>query len=76
MPPAPGMNAGFVFDDDDNLRENLALRSLEGLRQTWLSTVANQQYYPLTYSTFWVEYHLWQLNPLGYHVVNVLLHMM
>jgi protein O-mannosyl-transferase len=71
---SPALRAGFVFDDDDNLRKNPTVRSLDGLRQMWSSTVANQQFYPLTYSTFWVEYHLWRLDPLGYHVVNILLH--
>src|SRR5262249_44703460 len=32
------------------------------------------QYYPLVFTTFWVEYHLWDLSPAGYHLVNVLLH--
>ena len=35
---------------------------------------ANGQYYPLSVSSFWLEYHLWGLNPLPYHIANVLLH--
>jgi tetratricopeptide (TPR) repeat protein len=32
------------------------------------------QYYPLVFASLWVDYHLWGERPLGYHIVNVLLH--
>lgn len=31
-------------------------------------------YFPVTYSSLWIEWHLWGLNPAGYHITNVLLH--
>ena len=62
---APALRAGFIFDDDQNLVANPTVRSLDGLRRMWLSPQANEQYYPLTYSTFWIEYHLWGLAPAG-----------
>jgi len=70
----PAFRAGFVWDDDDYVTENPALRSLEGLRRIWFERGATTQYYPLTYTTFWVEYRLWGLNPAGYHTVNIFLH--
>jgi tetratricopeptide (TPR) repeat protein len=33
-----------------------------------------QQYYPVTFSVFWVEHKLWGDSTLGYHLVNILLH--
>ena len=69
----PVWHAGFIWDDDYYVTNNLPLHSLDGLRQIWFQPGATVQYYPLTFTTFWLEYHLWGLNPLGYHVVNVLL---
>jgi protein O-mannosyl-transferase len=71
----PTLQAGFVWDDDSNLTANFNLRDLEGLGRIWTNAAWNQQqYYPLTHTTFWLEYHLWGLEPRGYHLVNVALH--
>jgi tetratricopeptide (TPR) repeat protein len=70
----PVLDNGFIWDDDDYVVDNPTLRTAEGLRRIWLDYGATPQYYPMVHSTFWVEYQLWQLEPVGYHVVNVLLH--
>jgi tetratricopeptide (TPR) repeat protein len=70
----PALNAGFVWDDDANISRNLPLRTLQGLWALWFEPGATTQYYPMVYTTFWIEYAIWQLDPMGYHVVNVLLH--
>src|ERR1700722_17723481 len=70
----PVWHAGFIWDDDKYVTENVTLHSLHGLWQIWFEPGATVQYYPLTFTTFWLEYHLWGLQPLGYHLVNVLLH--
>ena len=70
----PALPAGFVWDDDDYVTQNQNLRNLAGLVQIWFKVGAVPQYYPLVHTTFWLEYHLWELNPLGYHLVNVFLH--
>ena len=70
----PAFSAGFIWDDDFFVTQNLALRDLSGLRQIWFNIHATLQYYPIVHTVFWVEYHLWGLQPLGFHAVNVLLH--
>jgi tetratricopeptide (TPR) repeat protein len=70
----PALGAGFIWDDDVHVTGNHALRSLHGLKQIWFELGATQQYYPMVYTTFWLEYHLWGLNALGFHLINILLH--
>jgi tetratricopeptide (TPR) repeat protein len=70
----PVRNAGFIMDDDVNIAANPTLYSVDGLRRIWLEPSAVQQYYPLVHTMFWVESRLWGFHPLGYHLVNVLLH--
>jgi Flp pilus assembly protein TadD len=71
---APGFGNEFVsWDDYEYIRENSHLRTLDGLRRIWTTTEL-PQYYPLTFTTHWIEYQLWGLDPRGYYAVSVALH--
>jgi hypothetical protein len=70
----PAMCGGYIWDDNAHITDNATLRSSDGLAKIWFNPKVLPQYYPLVHTTFWVEYHLWQLHPFGYHLVNVLLH--
>jgi Tfp pilus assembly protein PilF len=70
----PVLSNGFIWDDDDYVLQNRALRDWNGLWEIWFNPAATPQYYPLVHTIFWLEYHLWGLQPLGFHLVNLLLH--
>ncbi len=70
----PTLQNGYVSDDSGYVVSNFSLRSAQGLYDLWFTIGTVQQYYPLVFSMFWGEYHLWGLDPTGYHAVNMLLH--
>ncbi len=72
----PATSAGFIWDDDVYVQNNSTLRSADGLRQIWFELRATPQYYPMVHSTYWIEYRLWGSSPAGYHLVNILLHVL
>ncbi len=77
----PATRAGFVWDDVI-ITGLPAVRDWGGLWRLWFDPgaaylhgdVGEGHYWPLTYSSFWLEHKLWGFSPVGYHVVNVLLH--
>ena len=73
----------FCFDDEVAIVQNMDLRpntSWSGLLRNdfWgkpmSSPDSHKSYRPLTVATFRLNYMLHELQPLGYHLVNVLLH--
>ncbi len=68
------LKGGYIWDDDDYLTENNALRSAHGLVRIWTQPAASPQYYPLVFTSFWFERRIWGPNPFGYHLANVILH--
>ena len=71
---APALWSGFIWDDDDYVYRNLALRTVAGLWNIWTQPGTVPQYYPLTHTTFWIEHQLWGNHPAGYHLTNIILH--
>ncbi len=70
----PALRAGWIWDDDHYVTENPTLHDLNGLRRIWTDPLATPQYYPLVHTSFWIEHHLWGMDPVGYHLINILLH--
>ena len=68
---------GFVWDDRTHILEAELVREVSGLWQLWFSPSEHVElhYWPLVYTTFWLEHKLWGFDPLGYHIVNVLMHL-
>ncbi len=70
----PSLANGFIWDDDVSLTQNPFIRSGEGLHDFWVTTLT-PDYWPVTATTLWAEWRLWGMNPLGYHVTNLGLHL-
>src|SRR5262245_44305963 len=66
-------HGGLLWDDDECVTPP-ELRSVDGLRQIWLVPRAAGQYYPLLFSSYWLQQRLWGHSTTGYHLVNLLLH--
>ncbi len=71
----PAWNGTPIWDDDHHITR-FGLRSIDGLGRIWTELGATQQYYPLVHSVFWLEYHLWGDSTIGYHLLNILLHIL
>jgi protein O-mannosyl-transferase len=69
----PAWNGKPIMDDARHLIAP-EQRSLEGFSALWTKPDTTQQYHPLVDTLFWVEDKLWGNSMLGYHIVNILLH--
>jgi len=64
----PALSGQLSLMDDKALRDQQSAAALPaGTVANLVVPGATPQYYPLTFTSFWVDYHLWELNPLGYH---------
>ena len=69
----PLHTAGYIWDDAGWLLQNHFAHHWRGLWSIWLNPKDSIQYYPMVYTAFVVQWHLWGANAFGYHLVNILL---
>ncbi|MCM8775321.1 MAG: tetratricopeptide repeat protein [Candidatus Omnitrophica bacterium] len=65
------LGAGFVFDDHREIVNNYSLRRITDPALIWKNS--NSRF--LTSLTFALNYRLHRLRPLGYHLVNLIIHL-
>jgi Flp pilus assembly protein TadD len=71
---APALTGGWIIDDGEYVTENPMLADVAGLARIWLEPGASPQYYPLVFSSFWLERALFGLDPRAFHATNLFLH--
>jgi len=71
----PALQNQFLrWDDHKNFLGNPHYRGLGWMHLRWMWTTHLGHYIPLTWMTLGLDYVLWGMNPLGYHLTNLLLH--
>ena len=79
----PVLRGSYIWDDQPWLTHNANIIEPHHFWNIWSAPRASPHYYPLVFTTFWLEYQMWGLGILGadgimrgvgYHVDNLLLH--
>src|SRR5205807_187055 len=71
----PALQNQFVsWDDAENFLDNPHYRGLGWSQLHWMWTTHQGHYIPLTWMTLGLDYLLWGMNPVGYHLTSLLLH--
>ena len=72
----PSLGNDFVaWDDDLNFTENPRYRGLSAAHLRWmLTTLHGGHYQPISWITLGLDYVLWGMNPVGYHLTNLVIH--
>lgn len=71
----PALMAGFIWDDVIFTSAKPVLE-WSGIWDIWSdprSLKLEGHYWPVVYTSFWLEHKLWGLDPVGYHATNILL---
>ena len=70
----PCLSGDFIWDDKDlYLTENPIIKAPDGLVRFWCTT-ESWDFYPVSNTSLWIEWRLWEMTSTGYHLTNLILH--
>ena len=73
---SPAVRGDWLMDDDFYLTHNALLNDPARLWKIWFAPGSLTEYYPIEASAQAIQWHLWHLDTVGYHLTNVVLHAM
>src|ERR1035438_268416 len=71
----PAIHGNWLWDDVGLVAGNESLRSLRGLWDIWFWS-PSYDYWPMSSTVFWAEWHLWGDRPAAFHAVGLGLHLL
>jgi len=74
------LSGEFVFDDESVVQNNISIQSVSNIPKFFTADegfhkVIGRYYRPVVSTTYTIDYALWGLNPFGYHLTNILIHL-
>ncbi|MFC1709931.1 hypothetical protein ACFL2J_07750, partial [Candidatus Omnitrophota bacterium] len=76
---ANSLKGDFFWDDLGLIRDNHLIKNFKFLPQLFsrpLSSTFHYCYRPILNLSFMIDYSIWQLNPLGFHITAVAIHIL
>lgn len=71
---APALRGDWLMDDDLYLTQNALLHDPARLWKIWFAPGSLIEYYPIEASVQTIQWRLWHMDTLGYHLTNLILH--
>jgi tetratricopeptide (TPR) repeat protein len=76
------LNGKFIWDDNDLVKNNVYIKSWSNIGKIFTKNIregARREgnfYRPLQMLSYMVDYSLWKLNTVGFHLTNIILHIL
>jgi tetratricopeptide (TPR) repeat protein len=77
---ANSLNGKFIWDDDYLIKDNAYIRNWSNIKEIFTKDIAAgadidfTSYRPIQILSYAADYSTWKLNPKGYHITNMSLH--
>jgi len=73
------LNNDFVFDDDSVILSNTSIQNLSNIPRFFTAEegfhkVIGRYYRPIVSASYAIDYYFWKLDPYGYHLTNIVIH--
>jgi protein O-mannosyl-transferase len=73
---APALRGDWLMDDDMYVTQNVLIHDPARLWKIWFVPGSLVEYYPIEATVQAIQWHLWHMDTLGYHLTNLVLHLL